>query len=49
MTLRVAHLFSSPITDAGNPEIVGPDEWNDDHVIQMSTARVLGRTTAGGE
>ncbi len=29
------HTFVSPITDAGDPDIVGPDEWNDDHESEL--------------
>lgn len=29
MTLR--HVFESPVTDANDPDLVGPDEWNDIH------------------
>ncbi len=31
MTLK--HTFVSPVTDLGNPNEVGPDEWNDNHYL----------------
>ncbi len=33
MTISVTHTFVSPITDAGETGIVGPDEWNDTHTV----------------
>lgn len=29
----VKHPYVSPITDGGDPNLVGPDEWNDGHTI----------------
>jgi Pgp3 C-terminal domain len=33
MTLVVTHAFVSPVTDAGNPNEVGPNEWNANHTV----------------
>lgn len=43
MALSVSHNFVSPIADAGDPNIVGPDEWNDVHSI----SGVLGVANGG--
>lgn len=34
--MSIKHAFTSPITDAGDPNLVGPDEWNDDHIYDFS-------------
>lgn len=31
--MPIKHDFISPITDENDPDLVGPDEWNDAHVI----------------
>jgi hypothetical protein len=31
--MPISHNFVAPIADEGDPDIVGPDEWNDDHTI----------------
>ncbi len=33
MALTVKHNFVSPVTDLGNPDELGPNEWNDDHDV----------------
>lgn len=43
MTISLKHSFTSPVTDAGNPDEVGPDEWNAEHVLMQADARLLGR------
>ena len=30
--MSVTHRYESPITDQGDPDLVGPDEWNDEHL-----------------
>ena len=30
--MGVLHRYESPVADEGDPDLVGPDEWNDDHV-----------------
>jgi hypothetical protein len=47
MPILVKHNFISPVTDAGNPNELGPDEWNDAHAFTMSSGFILGRTSAG--
>lgn len=47
MTLTVSHNFVSPIVDQADPNLLGPDEWNDDHTTSMATNKLLGRATAG--
>jgi hypothetical protein len=32
--MAIKHTFVSAVVDQGNPDEVGPDEWNDDHVIE---------------
>lgn len=43
MTISLKHSFTSPIADAGNPEEVGPNEWNAEHTLTQADARLLGR------
>jgi hypothetical protein len=33
MALTVKHAFVSAVTDAGDPNEVGPNEWNADHTV----------------
>ena len=34
--MAIKHNFVSPVTDLGNPNEVGPDEWNDTHYLTAS-------------
>ena len=57
--MAIRHPFESPVADAGDPEEVGPNEWNDDHAIDpetityellqnvSATDRALGRVSPG--
>ncbi|WP_210235482.1 hypothetical protein [Mesorhizobium sp. M8A.F.Ca.ET.165.01.1.1] len=47
MTLSLKHKFQSAIPDAGDPTIVQPSNWNDEHALTQATATMLGRVTAG--
>jgi hypothetical protein len=47
MSVSLKHAYSSPVTDLGNPDEVGPDEWNAEHTLTQATGKLLGRTTAG--
>ena len=47
MTLSLKHKFQSAIPDAGDPTIVQPSNWNDEHALIQATATILGRVTAG--
>lgn len=47
MTISLKHAFTSPVTDQGNPDEVGPDEWNAEHTLTQAADRILGRVTAG--
>ncbi|AZO51249.1 hypothetical protein [Mesorhizobium sp. M4B.F.Ca.ET.058.02.1.1] len=47
MTLSLKHKFTSAIPDAGDPTIVQPSNWNDEHNLMQATATILGRVTAG--
>jgi hypothetical protein len=39
MAVSVTHAFVSPVADQGNPNEVGPNEWNDAHtVLGLGTA-----------
>lgn len=33
MAVSIKHTFVSPVVDQGNPDEVGPDEWNDEHTV----------------
>jgi hypothetical protein len=47
MTVSLKHTFQSTKDDSGDVTIVQPSNWNEEHVLTCSTARILGRTTAG--
>jgi hypothetical protein len=47
MVISLKHLFTSPKTDGTDTTIVQPSNWNAEHQLQMATARLIGRTTAG--
>ena len=47
MTVSLKHTFQSTKDDSGDTTIVQPSNWNEEHVLTCSTARILGRTTAG--
>lgn len=46
MTLSVKHKFQSAIPDAGDPNIVQPSNWNEEHALTQATATILGRVSA---
>lgn len=46
MTLSLKHKFTSAIPDAGDPTIVQPSNWNDEHALTQATATILGRVSA---
>lgn len=47
MTISLKHNFVSPVTDAQNPDEVGPDEWNAEHNLTLATNRLIGRDSTG--
>jgi hypothetical protein len=47
VTISVTHTYVSSVADDGDSTLVGPNEWNDTHVIAMATGKILGRTTTG--
>lgn len=47
MAISLKHLFVSPKTDGTDSTLVQPSNWNAEHQLQMATARIIGRTTAG--
>lgn len=48
MTVSIKHAFHNPILDAGDPDIVGPNEWNAAHVVEGGTsAGVLYKNAVG--
>lgn len=40
--MPIRHAFESLVLDAGDPDLVGPDEWNADHEVVGSGATVVG-------
>lgn len=46
MTISLKHAFESAIPDGGDSGLVQPSNWNDEHVLRMATARIIGRTSA---
>lgn len=47
MTITLTHSFTSAISDGGDTTVVRPVDWNDEHVIEQATDKLLGRDTAG--
>jgi hypothetical protein len=47
LTISLKHSFQSPVADLGNPDEVGPSEWNAEHSLIQATNTILGRLTAG--
>lgn len=48
MALEIIHAFESPVADAGDPDVVGPDEWNAPHTFTLSGDRLVGRMSTDG-
>lgn len=48
MAISLKHSFVSPVLDEVNPNEVGPDEWNAEHLFTMAADRLLGRLTTAG-
>jgi hypothetical protein len=47
MAISIVHQFVSAKPDGVDSSLVQPSNWNAPHTIQMATARLIGRTTAG--
>lgn len=47
MAISLKHAFQSAQSDGGDTSLVRPSNWNAEHVLQLATARLVGRTTAG--
>jgi hypothetical protein len=47
MAVSNTHAFTNPKADGADATIVRPSDWNAEHVLEMATDRLLGRTTAG--
>jgi microcystin-dependent protein len=47
MAISLKHLFTSSKADGTDSTLVQPSNWNAEHQLQMATARIIGRTTAG--
>jgi len=47
MTISITHPFVSAKVDGTDPTVVQPSNWNEPHVITMSTGTLLGRSSAG--
>lgn len=47
MTLSLKHKFQSAIPDAGDPTIVQPSNWNDEHALTQASGTILGRVSPG--
>ncbi len=47
MAISLKHSFTSPKADGTDSTLVQPSNWNAEHQLQMATARLVGRTTAG--
>jgi hypothetical protein len=52
MAISVTHTFVSPVADAGDPDEVGPDEWNAAHTVtgaaETATQIIAGAGLTGG-
>ncbi len=47
MPISLKHSFISAKADGTDSTLVQPSNWNAEHQLQMATARIIGRTTAG--
>lgn len=47
MPISLKHSFVSAKADGTDSTLVQPSNWNAEHQLQMATARIIGRTTAG--
>lgn len=47
MVISLKHSFVSAKSDGTDSTLVQPSNWNAEHQLQMATARIIGRTTAG--
>lgn len=47
MAISLKHSFVSPKSDGTDSTLVQPSSWNAEHQLTMTTARLVGRTTAG--
>lgn len=45
MTISLKHKFVSAVEDGEDNSLVQPSNWNDEHDIEMASARILGRVT----
>lgn len=46
MTISAKHSFQSAKADGVDSTVVQPSNWNEEHVITMATAKILGRMSA---
>lgn len=47
MAVSLKHKFTNPKSDGGDATVVRPSNWNDEHDLVLSSARVLGRVSSG--
>lgn len=47
MGVVITHTFVSPVPDNGVVDEVGPNEWNDDHVVAAEAGFALGASIYG--
>lgn len=47
MVVSLKHAFNSAKADGTDSTLIQPSNWNAEHVLQLATNRLLGRTTAG--
>jgi len=47
MAVSLLHNFVSGKLDGTDATLVQPSNWNAQHTLQLGTAKLLGRTTAG--
>ncbi len=48
MAVSLKHAFVSSVPDAGDPNEVGPNEWNGEHDLTMGANTIMGHVGAGG-
>jgi hypothetical protein len=47
MAISLTHAFTNPKADGADATIVRPSNWNAEHILQLGTGKLLGRSTAG--
>jgi hypothetical protein len=45
MAIETKHQFVSTQPDSGNPDLIDPSDWNNNHTISLAASRLMGRAS----